>query len=85
MKPNLKKCVNRLIIMGEVRHYIFWRKKFELIIYYTPVKNIIFDHDIDGINIKKLDIDLSVDKLNYILKWCDDNNFKYFKIEKFTR
>ena len=86
MKPTLRKCANRMIIIGEIRYYIFWRKKFELIIFFTPIKNKIIDYEIDGINIKKLDIDLSFGaKLSSLIEWSKKNGFRYFKIEKFTR
>jgi hypothetical protein len=70
----LKRLLNQVVIVGNTKK-TFWRrsKKFELHIYYTPVKNKIMIITIDGVDIDhpRLFINFTVgDKASFVFDWA---------------
>ena len=74
------KMLNKLFVTGTVDRGFFKKSKdFELVIYFSGLKKLIFDIQSDDINIKdkKLGIDFGVgDNLEKAKKWIEKNGHK---------
>jgi hypothetical protein len=82
MNTNIRKYLNLILISGEKRHFLFWKKKFEFYIYYTPRKRVIFCK-IYGLKIKDLKLDFEIgDSIEKVIKWAEKNKYNYRIIEK---
>ena len=58
MGTNVRKLLNLIVISGERRYLFFWKKKFELYVYFTPMKKVIVDYKTYKIKVKDLKLDL---------------------------
>lgn len=73
----LKRLLNQVVVIGETKK-TFWRKskKFELQIYYTPVKNKIMIINIEGVDLEnpRLSIDFTVgENIDKVFDWIRKN------------
>lgn len=71
----LKRLLNQVIIAGQTKG-TFWRKskKFEIQIYYTPVKNKIMIINIEGVDLghPKLFLNFSIgDDIDLVYEWVE--------------
>lgn len=83
MGTNVRKLLNLIVISGEKRYFIFWKKKFELYVYFTPMKKKIADYKTYNIKIKDLDVDLSIgSSVNTLIDWSDKKGYTYTLIER---
>lgn len=71
---------NRIHIEGELKSSFFSSTKpFEIIVYFTAIKNYIFDIYTEGVELdnKKLGINFNLgDHIDIAKKWVIDNNYK---------
>lgn len=83
MGTNVRKILNLIVISGERRHFIFWKKKFELYVYYTPLKKKIADYKTYNVRLKDLSIDFGVGtSVQSLIDWADKNKYTYIIIER---
>lgn len=73
----LKKLLSMIIVVGQTKK-TFWRKskKFELQVYYTPVKNIIMIMNIEGVDLDHPNLNLSFtvgDDIKLVFDWVEKN------------
>jgi len=73
----LKKLLSMIIVVGQTKK-TFWRKskKFELQIYYTPVKNIIMIMNIEGVDLDHPNLKLNFtvgDDIKLVFDWVEKN------------
>ena len=83
MGTNVRKLLNLIVISGERRYFFFWKKKFELYVYFTPMKKKIVDYKTYNIKMKDLDVDLSIGlSVNTIIDWSYKKGYTYTLIER---
>ena len=83
MGTNVRKLLNLIVISGERRYFIFWRKKFEIYVYFTPMRKIIVDYKTYNIKVKDLKLDFGKgSSLKDLINWSDKNKYHYTLIER---
>ena len=76
---NIRRFMNHLAIEGYHKTWLFGkRKKFELHIYYTQVKNVITDMKIySDIKLNDLNLPFKIsDNINLTREWIDKNGYE---------
>jgi hypothetical protein len=73
----LKKLFNQIVVVGKTKRTFFRRsKKFELQIYFTPVKNKIMVINIEGVDLDhpNLNVDFTVGgNIDDVFNWVEKN------------
>ena len=73
----LKKLFNKIVVVGKTKRTFFRRsKKFELQIYFTPVKNKIMVINIEGVDLDhpNLNVDFTVGgNIDDVFNWVEKN------------
>ena len=83
MGTNVRKLLNLIVISGERRHFIFWSKKFELYVYFTPIKKRVVDYKTYNIKIKDLNVEFNIgDPIQVLIDWANKNKHDYSLIER---
>ena len=83
MGTNVRKLLNLIVISGEKRYFIFWKKKFELYVYFTPMKKKIADYKTYNIKVEDLNIDVSLGlSIDTLINWSDKRGYTYTLIER---
>lgn len=83
MGTNVRKLLNLIVISGERRHFFFWWKKFELYVYFTPMRKVIVDYKTYNIKVKDLKLDFGKgSSLKDLINWVDKNKYHYTLIER---
>lgn len=74
--PRFRKILNQLFIVGETKGGFFRKStKFEVQIYYTPLKGKIIELKLDGISNDKLPFKIG-DDVKSAREWCDKNGYQ---------
>ena len=82
MNTNIRKYLNLILISGEKRRFLFWKKNFEFYVYYTPKKRVIFCK-IYNLKIKDLDINFEIgDNIEKVIQWAEKNKYDYKIVDK---
>lgn len=85
MGYNSRKILNLIVISGERRYLIFWKKSFELYVYFTPMKKRIIDYKTYNIKLKDLKLDFGkVSSVKDLINWVGKNKYHYTLIERHT-
>lgn len=83
MGANVRKLLNLIVISGERRYFFFWKKKFELYVYFTPMKKVIVDYKTYKIKVKDLKLDFGKGtSIQVLIDWVDKNKYHYTLIER---
>ena len=83
MGTNVRKLLNLIVISGERRQFIFWSKKFELYVYFTPMRKVIVDYKTYKIKVKDLKLDFGKGtSIQVLIDWADKNKYHYTLIER---
>jgi hypothetical protein len=83
MGTNVRKLLNLIVISGERRYLFFWKKKFELYVYFTPMKKVIVDYKTYKIKVKDLKLDFGKGtSIQVLIDWVDKNKYHYTLIER---
>jgi hypothetical protein len=85
MGTNVRKLLNLIVISGERRYFIFWKKKFEICVYFTPIKKRIVDCKTYNIKLKDLKLDFTkISSIKDLISWIGENQYHYKLIERHT-
>lgn len=83
MGANVRKLLNLIVISGERRYFFFWKKKFELYVYFTPMRKVIVDYKTYKIKVKDLKLDFGKGtSIQVLIDWVDKNKYHYTLIER---
>jgi len=83
MDTNVRKLLNLIVISGERRYFIFWKKNFELYVYFTPMRKIIVDYKTYNIKVKDLKLNFGKElSIKDLINWSDKNKYHYTLIER---
>jgi hypothetical protein len=75
-KPNFDRMMNLLVVTVVEKKFIFFNKKHEIYILYTPTKKRI--HKMNTLGYKKFPFSIG-DNAKDVITWCDDNGHEYRK------
>lgn len=83
MGANVRKLLNLIVISGEKRYFIFWKRKFELYVYFTPMRKRVVDYKTYNVKLKDLNVKFAIGTpIQILIDWSDKNKYEYILIER---